>query len=130
MNTFVNNAFRRVSLARLLALSGFVAAAALGMAGQARAEVVWSVGIHEPGVNVRVSNAPRLPVVVAQAPVVLVPRQVVMQPAPVVVYPATVVQQRVVYAEPRHHHPRGKAHGYWRSHGHGHDHYAHGYGHR
>lgn len=104
--------------------TGALLAATLGAAASAQAQVVWSVGIHEPGVNVRVSNAPPAPVIVAQAPVVMHPAPVVYHPA--VVHPVRPVVQPVVYEPPRYqHHPRHHHRhgwGHWRGHGHGHGH--------
>jgi hypothetical protein len=82
------------SLVPVAALAGLLAGPA------SHAEVVWSVGVHEPGVHVRVGNVPPPPVVV-----------------PVVVRPVVVQAPPVIHG----HVPRGRAHGYWRSrHGHHH----------
>lgn len=81
----VPRGLRRHRLGRWLVAAGL----ALGVAAAARAaDVYWSIGIHQPGVSVGVSNAP--PVVVAPAPrwhaatpVVVMPPRVVYVPAPV-----------------------------------------------
>jgi len=81
-------------------LAGVVAA--LSAAGTAQAnDVYWSIGIHQPGVHVGVSNAPPAPVVVYPAPhVIHVPPRVVYGPPPVVVYPHPVY--RTGWAPPGH----------------------------
>lgn len=54
---------------------------ALGLAGTAQANnVVWSIGVHQPGIHVGVSNAP--PVVVQYPVVVHSPRHVVVTQPP------------------------------------------------
>lgn len=70
-------------------------------------DVYWSIGVHQPGVSVGVSNAP--PVVVHTAPRVIYapPPKVVYAPAPVVVYPQPVY--RTQWAPPG----RGK---HWHKH--------------
>ena len=78
------------------------------------ADVYWSVGVHQPGVSVGVSNAP--PVVVHTAPHVIYapPPRVVYGPAPVVVYQQPVY--RTQWAPPGHgkhwhkHHKHGHRH--------------------
>jgi hypothetical protein len=52
-----------------------------GMSQARASEVYWSVGVHSPGVQLGVSNAPPRPVYVQR------PSRVYVQPAPVVVYP-------------------------------------------
>jgi hypothetical protein len=111
-----------------LAACAFVAAGMALVHPAHAADVFWTVGIQQPGVNVTVGNAPPAPVIVSQPPVVAqVP--VIMQPAPVVVRPTPVVvaQPQVVYV-PERHHPHGHAWGY----GYGREHerrdYAYGYG--
>lgn len=77
------------------------AALALSAAGAAQAgDVYWSIGVHQPGVHVGVSNAPR----------------VVYGPPPVVVYAPPVY--RAGWAPPGHHwqsrHDRHHRHGHGR----------------
>lgn len=69
-------------------------------AAQARGgnDVVWSVGVHQPGVSVGVSNAP--PVVVHQRPRVVVVERPVIYERPVVYQRPVVVQQRRVVVQP------------------------------
>ena len=100
-----------------------VAALCLGLAfagGAQATDVYWSVGIHQPGVSVGVSNAPPAPVVVYPAPrVIYSPPQVVYStprvvygPAPVVIYPQPVY--RAGWAPPghrKHWHKHGRHHG-------------------
>ncbi len=89
--------------------------------GQAHAsDVYWSVGVHQPGVSVGVSNAPPVVVGYPSYPVVVSP-PVVVRPVPRVIYgppPAVVIapQPRVIgWAPPghrkhwkkHHHHYRG-----------------------
>lgn len=122
---------------RGLALLGLAAGAwslsGIASQAQARDSVHWSIGVHSPGVQVGVSNAP--PVVYGYPPSygypaypVYEPRPVVVYPRPVVVYPRPVVVERYpVYVAPapwRYGEPRG----HWhkdrggRGHGHGHGH--------
>ncbi len=72
---------------------GCVAASAVGLLWAAQSaqanDVYWSIGVHQPGVSVGVSNAP--PVIVHTAP------QVIYAPPPRVVYGAPPV---VVYTQP------------------------------
>ncbi|WP_208300036.1 hypothetical protein [Aquabacterium sp. A08] len=85
------------------------AALALSAAGGAQAtDVYWSIGVHQPGVHVGVSNAP--PVVVHTTPrVVHVSPRVVYGPPPVVVVPHPVY--RTGWAPPGHHkHKHGYKH--------------------
>jgi len=69
--------------------------------GQAHAsDVYWSVGVHQPGVSVGVSNAPPVVVGYPSYPVVVSP-PVVVRPVPRVIYgppPAVVIapQPRVI----------------------------------
>lgn len=81
-------------------------------AGSAHAgDLVWSVGIHQPGVSVHVGNA--RPVVVAP-PVVVMPPAVVTWPAPAVVTAPPVwvgTAPVVVIDKPRHRHHHH--HGHW-----------------
>ena len=122
---------------RGLALLGLAAGAwclsGIASQAQARDSVHWSIGVHSPGVQVGVSNAP--PVVYGpaygypsygypvydQRPVVVYPRPVVVHPRPVVVqtYPVYVAPEPWGYREPR---------GRWHRGGHGHKH-GHGHGH-
>lgn len=78
--------------------AGWLVAGAAGWLWSAQSaqagDVYWSVGVHQPGVSVGVSNAP--PVVVQSAPRVIyapAPR-VIYSPAPVVVYPAPLYRTR------------------------------------
>ncbi len=78
-------------------------------------DVYWSIGVHQPGVSVGVSNAP--PVVVHQRPVYVESRPVVIhQPypyvRPVVVHPRPVYYQGWGYG-PRWDDRRDHRHGRW-----------------
>jgi hypothetical protein len=104
---------------------------AVGALGTARAgDVYWSIGIHQPGVSVGVSNT--RPVVVAPPVVVSPPVWVAQPPRPVVVAPPAVVvtpAPPVVYyygvppghrKHHRHHHERDgwrDDDGWWRGDG-------------
>ncbi|GAB3183700.1 hypothetical protein [Hydrogenophaga aquatica] len=100
-----------------------VAAGALGMAlaggGFAHAaDVYWSVGVHQPGVSVGISNAPPVVVAYPSYPVVVSP-PVVVRPVPRVIYgpPATVVvapaPQVIGWVPPGHRkHKHKHGHGY------------------
>ncbi len=96
-----------------------LASAVLGLAGTAHAaDVYWSVGVHQPGVSVRVGNTP--PVVLAPAPTVVVapPARVVMAPPVMLAPPAVVVAPVYGYAvppghlKPKHHHRHRHYHGW------------------
>lgn len=101
---------------RALAPRAWLAAVGLAAAGMAQAgDLVWSVGIHQPGVSVQVGNA--RPVIVA-SPVVVSPPAVVV-PAPVTWVAPTVTWMApppVVLVEAprrphhRHHHGHGGGH--------------------
>jgi hypothetical protein len=103
----------RKSVAAWILSAALAAAAALGMAQNAKADTIWTVAVHEPGIHVALSNAPY--------PVVAVPQYGAIYP--VVTYrhppqPVVVVPQ---------HRPHGQAHGYWRHHRHhGHHNDQHG----
>lgn len=101
---------RSSALARGLTLVTLAAGAWALSAGLSQAhasDVYWSVGIHQPGVSVGVSNAP--PVVVHQYPVVR-HRPVVVYQQPVVVHqPYPYVRSVVVVPQPV----------YYQSYGHG-----------
>jgi hypothetical protein len=81
-------------------------------AQEARAgDVYWSVGVHQPGVSVGVSNAP--PVVVYPSYPVVVSPPVVVRPVPRVVYgppPAVVVAPSYTAWVP----PGHRKHRHWR----------------
>ena len=68
-----------------LAAGGWALSAGMSQA-QAR-EVVWSVGVQSPGVQIGVSNAPPVPVYVQRPQHHSHQRTVVVQAPPVVVYP-------------------------------------------
>lgn len=90
--------------------SGVSALASLALVGAAHAaEVIWSVGVHQPGLSVRIGNA--VPVVVMPSP------RVVVAPAPVYVAPPAVIVAPPygVYDPPGHRH-HGKPHR-WHDHG-------------
>lgn len=96
-----------------------LAALAGAAAAQAR-ELVWSVGVHSPGISVGVANAP--PVYVASGPVYYAP------PPPPVYYAARPVYQAVpVYVVPSHrgYYGRGYDKHHYKHRGH-HGHRGHG----
>ncbi len=109
-----NTAWQRSSdWARSLAVVSLAAGVWALSAGAAHArggnDVVWSVGVQQPGVSVGVSNAPPPPVVVVdrRPRVVVIERPVIHErpvsyQRPVVVYPTrsyVVAQPVVVYGE-------------------------------
>lgn len=106
--------------------------AASGLGSQARAgDVYWSVGVHQPGVVVGVSNAP------PPRPVIVQPRPVVIHQPPVVVHqpypyaygygrPVVVVPQPV-YRAGWGYGPYGHRHHHWKHHDR-HDDHRHGGG--
>ena len=81
------------------AAAAVVGACALAAGGAAQArDVVWSVGVGSPGVQVNASNAPQL---LYPRPVVVVPQPVYYtQPAVVYQPPQVVYQPQVVYGPP------------------------------
>lgn len=114
--------------------AGAWTASTLGSQAQA-SDVYWSIGVHQPGVSVGVSNAP------PPRPVIVHPRPVVIhQPAPVVIHqprphvyggpPVVVVPQPVYYSGwgygPRAYAPYGPYYGKPRHH----HHHRHGRGDR
>lgn len=111
-----SSASRRTLATRLAAAAGVVLLGAATL-GEARADnVYWSIGVHSPGVNVGVSNAP--PVVVYHAP-----RRYYPQPQVIVLPP------QVVYGVPYGHRgppgwaKHGQKHGNKHSQKHGHKHW-------
>lgn len=92
---------RSSAWAKTLGLVSLGAAAWALSAGQAQArgghdDIYWSIGVHQPGVTVGVSNAPP-------------PRPVVIhQPPPVVIHPSApvVIHQPYPYVRPVVVHPR------------------------
>jgi hypothetical protein len=104
------HASSRKSTAAWVMTAALAAAAALGMAQNAKAQTIWTVAMHEAGVHVALSNAPQYPVVVQQ---------------PAVVYPVAGHHHRAppVMVVPQHE-PRGHAYGHWRHH-HRHHHRGH-----
>jgi hypothetical protein len=118
---------RSSAWAKGLTLATLAAGAWALSAGNAEARgndnVYWSIGVHQPGVSVGVSNAP--PVVVHQRPVYVEQRPVYVERRPVVIhqpYPyvrPVVVAPRPVYYEPRWGHGprwderRDRRHGRW-----------------
>lgn len=100
---------------RLSAAAGVLLLGAAAL-GDARADnVYWSIGVHSPGVNVGVGNAP--PVVVYPAP-----RRYYQQP------PVVVLPPRVVYAVPHGHRgpPRWAQNGHRHGYPHGHPYWKQG----
>lgn len=92
---------RTSALARGWALSALAAGAWALSAGLTPAHangVYWSVGIHQPGVSVGVSNAP--PVVVVHPYPVVQHRPVVIHPPYPSVRPVVVHQQPYPYVRP------------------------------
>jgi hypothetical protein len=110
MTSSLSPSFFRPTLRARQVLAG-LAGLALGAAGwlaatpsAQAADVYWSIGVHQSGVSVGVSNAP--PVVLAPPRVVYAQPRVVLAPAPVVlvphvVYPAHPVH-RAQWAPPGH----------------------------
>lgn len=117
-----------------------VALTLLGLAsvGTAQArDLVWSVGVHSPGVSVGLGNA--APVVVASGPVYYAPPPVVYAPRPVYhAAPVVVVPGHRGYYKAHnksHHRAHHRAHKHHHKHHakkHGHSHHRHGghHGHR
>ncbi len=96
---------------------GCVAAGMMGLLWSAQSaqanDVYWSIGVHQPGVSVGVSNAPQ--VIVQPAPrVIYAPPRVVYGAPPVVVYPQPLY--RTQWAPPGH-----SKHWHKGRHGHRHD---------
>ena len=96
---------------------GCVAAGMVGLLWSAQSaqanDVYWSIGVHQPGVSVGVSNAPQ--VIVQPAPrVIYAPPRVVYGAPPVVVYPQPLY--RTQWAPPGH-----SKHWHKGRHGHRHD---------
>ncbi|WP_082007595.1 hypothetical protein [Tepidimonas taiwanensis] len=100
--------------------SAAAALASLALAGVAHAtDVYWSVGVHQPGVSVRIGNT--VPVVVMPSPrVVVAPAPVYVAPPAVIVAPPYGVAYGV-YGPPGHRHHAHKHrwhhHGGWHAHG-------------
>lgn len=121
--------WRRGMALAALAMGAWAASTA---GSQARAgDVYWSVGVHQPGVVVGVSNAPPpRPVIVQPRPVVIhqpPPVVVVHQPypyaygygRPVVVAPQPVYRAGWGYGPHGHRHPHWKHHDRYDEHRHG-----------
>jgi len=84
-----------------LALAAGAVIVVWGAAGAAQArDVVWSVGVGSPGIQVGVTNAPQ---VVHARPIIVAPQTVYMHQPPVVVHPRPVYHygQPVVVMAPR-----------------------------
>ncbi|WP_159918209.1 hypothetical protein [Pantoea sp. 18069] len=103
----------------------FVALAGAG-AAQAR-DVVWSVGVHSPGVSLGVANT--MPLVVASGPVYYAPPPVYYAPRPIYhAAPVVVMPPRHGYYGKHHykHYDKHRGHGY-RDHNRRHGHRGHGH---
>lgn len=98
---------------RLAAAAGVVLLGAATL-GEARADnVYWSIGVHSPGVNVGVSNAP--PVVVYPAPRRYYPQPQVIVLPPQVVYGVPYGHRGPPgWAKQGHKHGYKQGHKYWK----------------